>query len=102
MSKPSKYASKLRGGLLPIDETIHRRLSVNIELEYWIKTIWPFANHEDEIENRRSLLAPVRMRRIMNTPGLNVMELNNRMKVVTSDQYPIEHMKIKKIVGEFY
>ena len=98
MSRPGKSAHR---GLLPIDETIHRRLSVNVEFEFWIKSIWPFANLDEDVECRRSMLAPVRLGRIMNTRGINVMELNNRMLEV-SKQYPIEQMKIKKIVGEFY
>ena len=88
---------------MSIEETIHRRLSVNIEFEYWIKSIWPqFRRKLDSREDlRRSLLAPVRLGRIMNTPGLKDMELDNRMHEV-SKQYPIEQMKIKKIVGECY
>ena len=100
MSKPGKSASR---PLMSIEETIHRRLSVNIELEYWIKSIWPqFRRKLDSREDlRRSLLAPVRLGRIMNTPGLKDMELDNRMHEV-SKQYPIKQLKIKKYVGEFY
>lgn len=99
MSKPAKTASR---PLLPIEETIHRRLSVNIELEHWIKTINPsITNYDEQADSRRSLLAPVRLGRIMNTRGLKAMELNNRI-AETSKQYPIEQMKIKKIVGECY
>ena len=88
---------------MSIEEAIHRRLSVNIELEYWIKSIWPqFRRKLDSREDlRRSLLAPVRLGRIMNTPGLKDMELDNRMHEV-SKQYPIKQLKIKKYVGEFY
>jgi hypothetical protein len=100
MTTPGKTASR---PLLSIEETIHRRLSVNIEFEYWIKSIWPqFRRQLDSHQDlRRSLLAPVRLGRIMNTPGLKAMELRNRMQVV-SKQYPIKQLKIKKVVGEFY
>ena len=100
MSKPGKSVSR---PLMSIEETIYRRLSVNIELEYWIKSIWPQcpSKLDSQRDLRRSLLAPVRLGRVMNTPGLKAMELNNRIQN-TSIRYVIEEMKIKKIVGECY
>ena len=90
-------------GLLPIKPTIHARLQVNIEFEYWVNTIWPSSHRIDSIrvDICRELLTPMRMGRIMANTGLKNREIikrENRMDQI----YLVEESRIEKIIGEFY
>jgi len=90
MSKPSKYASKLRGGLLPIDETIHRRLSVNIEFKYWVSKFGIVCCMQSDW---------LHFRRMMKCGQTEEEEIR---PLILSIKEPVERIKIKKYVGEFY
>lgn len=102
MSKPGKS----RSALLPIEPTIHRRLAVNVEFEFWINTIWPVRlGQESERELRRTLMTPVRLRRIMKNSlvgrALSRREHDERMGVIP-EIYDNKKEHILKFVGEFY
>jgi hypothetical protein len=90
MPHPNKYPYKSRGGLLPIGDTVNRRLQLNIEFKYWVtqfginvpmfQNCFKFRNkmihHQRDEERMRSLMM--------------------------SFKEPVERIKIKKYVGEFY
>ena len=84
---PGKSASR---PLLPIDDTIKRRLSLNIEFKFWIKE---FGINAPMIHNcfkfRKGMIYEQIQERTLRPRILGLKE-------------PRERIKIKKYVGEFY
>ena len=79
---------------------------MNVEFEFWIKTIWPvLTNQESERELRRTLMTPVRLGRIMKNSlagrALSRREHDERMCVIP-EIYDNKKEDILKFVGEFY
>ena len=88
MSQPGKSASR---PLMSIEETIHRRLSVNIEFKYWVSKFGIIAcmNGADWLNFRRMMKCDQRQEEEVRPLILNIKE-------------PVERVNIKKYVGEFY
>ena len=85
---PGKSASY---PLLSIDDTIKRRLSVNIELRYWVSE---FGIDVSTFQNsfftfRKRMIIAQEKERSLRSLMLKFKE-------------PVERVKIKKYVGEFY
>ena len=88
MTRPGKSASH---PLLSIDDTIERRLSVNIEFRYWVSE---FGSNVSTFQNN---LFTFRKRMII------AQEQEERIRqLMFKFKEPIERVKIKKYVGEFY
>ena len=103
MTRPGKSASR---PLMPIEDTIHNRISINVEFEFWIKSIWPVIHTETEDDLRRNLMRPVRLKRLMYSSigGIKWLidrEHNERARIVPKI-YDREKKRIIQFVGEFY
>ena len=88
MSKPGKSASR---PLMSIDPTIKMRINLNIEFKYWISKFGIIAcmNGADWLNFRRMMKCDQRQEEEVRPLILSIKE-------------PVERIKIKKYVGEFY
>ena len=84
---PGKSASRPR---LSIDDTIERRLSLNIEFKYWISEFGINALMIHNCFKFKKLMIQQQM-----------LEKQMRPLVLRSKE-PVERVNIKKYVGEFY
>ena len=88
MSKPGKSASR---PLMSIDPTIQMRINLNIEFKYWVSKFGIIAcmNGADWLNFRRMMKCDQRQEEEVRPLILSIKE-------------PVERIKIKKYVGEFY
>lgn len=103
MTRPGKSPSR---PLMAIEDTIHNKISINVEFEFWIKAIWPVIHTEREEDLRRSLMKPVRLSRLMYSSiggrkWLVDREHNERARILP-EIYDREKKRIIQFVGEFY
>ena len=103
MTRPGKSASR---PLMAIEDTIHNRISINVEFEFWIKSIWPVIHTEREEDLRRSLMQPRRVSGLMYSSiggrrWLIDREHNERARILP-EIYDREKKRILRFVGEFY
>jgi len=100
LSKPGKSASR---PLRLIEDSVETRMTVNIELGYWIDKLFPIQIYsQEEKEDWRKSIKPSRFLWIMNLYNCQSESASWRHYFEISNSYTFKKDKIKKIVGEFY
>jgi len=103
MSKPGKSASR---PLMSIEDTIYTRLLLNVEFEFWIKSIWPYLHDDNEDKLRRKIMHPIRIQYIGSYDGgrkwLIDREDEKEPGALPFEKYDREKKRILRFVGEFY
>jgi hypothetical protein len=101
MTQPGKSASR---PLMSIEDTIYTRLSLNVEFEFWIKSIWPYLQNNNEDKLIRKIMHPIRLIRLMESSDTWLIESAGLKEAgsLSSEKYDKEKKRILRFVGEFY
>ena len=102
--------------LLSIEDTIHTRLSMNLEFKFWVENLWPglddprnWHRHPGRPavhELRRTMMAPLRLVQLMGSKSYNGEPLRRRehdqRACLIPEIYDKESELILKYAGETY